>query len=148
MVGRRREDAVGVGIGVRKGGIGGILMVKRGQIEDIDRVIDLISDRWIGRERGIHIEESGRGATREEEMMIGHHAGGGSGVIPQIHPDEGGIREIEANITEDENELRWSAYEFNPSTFGVLFSRCQCPKTVAMLRATITNAHTPWACRS
>ena len=141
MVGRRREDAAGVRIGVRKGGIGGILMVKRGHIEDIDRGIDLISDRWIGRERGIRIEESGRGATREEETMFGHHAGGGSGVIRQIHLHGGGIREIEANITEgEENELRWSAYEFNPSTSGVLLFRFQCPKTVAMLWAIITNA--------
>lgn len=35
MVGRRRGDAAGVGIGVRRGGIEGRPIAKRGRIEDI-----------------------------------------------------------------------------------------------------------------
>lgn len=135
MEGRRRDDAAGVGIGVRRGGIGGTLTAKRGHTRGIDRGIDLITDRWIGRERDTRIERIDLRSTREEEMMIGHRAGGGSGVIRQFHLDGGEIRGTEVIITEDEeNELRWSTCEFNLSTFGVP-SWCQCPKTVAMLRA-------------
>lgn len=37
-------------------------------------------------------------------MMIDHHAGGGSGVIRQIHLDGEGIREIEIVITGDDED--------------------------------------------
>lgn len=91
--------------GVGRGGIGGILMAKRGRVEGIGRGIDLIADWGIGRERGIRIEESAREAMREEEMKSGHPAAGESGVALQTHRDGGGILEIESMITEDELDL-------------------------------------------
>lgn len=79
-------------------------MARRGRIGGTDRGIDHIADKRIGRERGIRMEGSGRGATRGEEIMIGNHAGHGSGVTPQTHLDGGGIREIEITTTEDDEE--------------------------------------------
>ena len=102
MVGRRRGDAAGVEIGVRRGGTGGTPMAKRDHIEGIGLGRGHIADRWTGRERSIHIEGNGRSATRGEEMMTGHRVGSGSGVIRQIHRDGGEVREIEIVITEDE----------------------------------------------
>lgn len=77
-------------------------MATKGHIEATDRGIDHIADQRIGRERGIRIEESGREATKDEGMMIGHHAGHGSGGTPQTHLDGEGIRDIEITNTEDD----------------------------------------------
>lgn len=105
MVGKRRGDVAGVAIGVRRGGIGGTPMAKRDHTEGIGLGRGHIADRWTGRERSIRIEGNGRSATRGEEMMTGHRAGGGSGVIRQIHLDGGEVREIEIVITEDEEDV-------------------------------------------
>lgn len=107
MGGEKRGDGAGVGTGAGRRSIGGIPVEKRGCIEDIDQRIYHVADRWIGRERGIRIEGSGRGVTRDEEMAIGHYAGHVSGVALQIRLDGGGTREIEITTIEDDEEWIW-----------------------------------------
>ena len=80
-------------------------MVRTDRIEGTDRGIGHIADRRISQERGIRIEESGREATRQEEIMIGQTGGGESGVTRQPHKDGEMTRETETMITEDENLL-------------------------------------------
>lgn len=99
---RRKGGEAKAETGVGKGGIGGIRMARRGRIEGIDRGIDHNVDRQIGRETGTRIEESGREATRGEEMMIGQPVDGTSGVTRQSHIRGGGTHEIEIMVTEDD----------------------------------------------
>ena len=105
MGGRRKGGEVKVETGVGKGGIGGILMARRGRIGGTDRRIDHVADERKGRETGIRIGGSGREAMREEEMTIDHRAGHGSEVTPQTYRDGEGIREIEiTTIGGDQNK--------------------------------------------
>lgn len=105
MVGGRRGGGAEAEIEVGRGGIGGIRMVKRGHINDVDPERGLVIDRRTGQERGTRIEENGRGATIEVGMTIGHHFGNGSGVTPRIRVEGGGIPEIGITITEDDEDI-------------------------------------------
>ena len=92
-------------IGVGRGGIEGIHMVKRGHIGDIDRGIDLVADRRIGRERGIRIGENGRGATIGEGGMSSRHGGDRSGATPRKRIARESIHEIGIVVTEDDDYM-------------------------------------------
>lgn len=105
MVGGRRGGGAEAEIEVGTGGTGGIRMVKRGHINDIDLERGLITDQRTGQERGTRIEGNGRAATIEVEMTIGSHFGNGSGVTLRIHIGDGGLPEIKVTIIEDDEDV-------------------------------------------
>ena len=101
--GEKRKDGAGVGREAWRGGIGGILMTKRGRIEDIVLRIKLIAKRRTGRERGIRIEGNGREATIEDDMSISDRVDDRNRVTLQTRM-EGGGHEIDILITDDDDD--------------------------------------------